>query len=270
MTDSQLHSQLRKRFNPDDSALRRHQLLMLDMLKKIDAICRRHDIRYWLSSGTCLGAVRHGGFIPWDDDVDIEMMEKDYKRLRRVMREYEGSDLVWQDSATDHEYVQPFAKIRDTHSEICEVGDADANYKYRGVFIDIFAMLPSSSRRLYKLGEKFQRVFFYRAQRIRHKRVRRAVLAISRFAVGGIVFPLINALSRIGANGRLRHRLGTEFSSPRFKADIASTRQAQFEDTMLPVPIGVDNYLRQIYGDYMSLPDLDSIHPHITDIKYLQ
>lgn len=269
MIDPQLQSRLRARFNPDDSPLRRHQLLMLEMLKKIDAICRRHNITYWLSSGTCLGAVRHGGFIPWDDDVDIEMTEKDFKRLRRVMRDYEGDDLVWQDSRTDVDYVQPFAKIRDTHTEINEVGGVDINYKYRGVFIDIFAMRPSSSLRIYRLGEKFQRFFFYRAQRIRHKGLRHAVLRFSRLMVGGVVYPLLNLLDRPGANGRLRHHLGTEFASPRFKAEVESTRTARFEDTMLPVPVGVESYLRRMYGDFMTLPDLDAIHPHITDIKYL-
>ncbi|WP_431605313.1 LicD family protein, partial [Duncaniella dubosii] len=98
MIDPLLQQELRSRFNPDGSPLRRHQLLMLDMLKKINRICVENNIKYWLSSGTCIGALRHGGFIPWDDDVDLEMLEEDFKKLRRVMRCYNGDDLVWQDS----------------------------------------------------------------------------------------------------------------------------------------------------------------------------
>ena len=75
---------LRERFNPEGSPIRRQQLRMLDMLVAIDEICRRHDIQYWLSSGTLIGAIRHDGFIPWDDDLDIEMMRGDYLRLLKL------------------------------------------------------------------------------------------------------------------------------------------------------------------------------------------
>ena len=77
MNNSSLQQELRARFNPDGSLLRRHQLRMLEMLTYIDGVCVQHDIPYWLSSGTLLGAVRHGGFIPWDDDVDIELLRRD-------------------------------------------------------------------------------------------------------------------------------------------------------------------------------------------------
>ena len=73
ITDT-LQNELRERYNPDGSILRKQQLRMLEMLQYIDFVCKKHNIRYWLCSGTLLGAVRHGGFIPWDDDVDIEML----------------------------------------------------------------------------------------------------------------------------------------------------------------------------------------------------
>lgn len=66
-----MDSELRKRFNPDGSLLRRQQLRMLELLEVIDVICRKHQIPYWLSSGTLIGAARHKGFIPWDDDRSI-------------------------------------------------------------------------------------------------------------------------------------------------------------------------------------------------------
>ena len=75
-----MDSELRKRFNPDGSLLRRQQLRMLELLEVIDVICRKHQIPYWLSSGTLIGAARHKGFIPWDDDLDIEMLRSDYLR----------------------------------------------------------------------------------------------------------------------------------------------------------------------------------------------
>lgn len=86
MIDFKTQEALRAKFNPDGSNLRKMQLRMLDMLKYIDKICREHNIKYWLSSGTCLGAVRHGGFIPWDDDCDIELLRKDYKKLIKIRK----------------------------------------------------------------------------------------------------------------------------------------------------------------------------------------
>ena len=79
------NEELRARFNPDGSMLRRQQMRMLEILLEVDKICKKHDIRYWLSSGTLIGAMRHNGFIPWDDDLDIEMMRADYLRLMKVL-----------------------------------------------------------------------------------------------------------------------------------------------------------------------------------------
>lgn len=260
---------LRRRFNPEGSPLRKHQMLMLDMLKKIDGICRANDIKYWLSSGSCLGALRHGGFIPWDDDVDIEMLKPDFVRLRDIMRNYDGKDLVWQDSKSDPEYVQPFAKIRDTHTIIEEVEGTQANYRYCGVFIDVFVIQPSSSLFLSKFACKLQSIFLFRPMSIRNRYLRKTILSFSRIFISKAVFSVISAINRLSSNGQYRHIPGTAFHKPRYYNDVSSTRLVPFEDTVLPVPVNAEHYLEMIYGDYMRLPDLNRITPHISKIKYL-
>ena len=95
------NEELRKKYNPDGSLLRRQQLRMLDILSEVDRICKKHDIPYWLSSGTLIGAMRHNGFIPWDDDLDIEMMRKDYLRLMKVLPKELPEWLVLQNDETD-------------------------------------------------------------------------------------------------------------------------------------------------------------------------
>ena len=82
---TEMNEELRARFNPEGSLLRRQQMRMLEILLEVDKICKRHNIPYWLSSGTLIGAMRHDGFIPWDDDLDIEMMRTDYLRLMKVL-----------------------------------------------------------------------------------------------------------------------------------------------------------------------------------------
>ena len=77
--------ELKARFNPEGSLLRRQQLVMLDMVNELDRICRKYDIPYFLYGGTLLGAIRHNGFIPWDDDLDVGLMRKDYQRLMKVL-----------------------------------------------------------------------------------------------------------------------------------------------------------------------------------------
>ncbi|MCM1076579.1 MAG: LicD family protein [Bacteroides sp.] len=269
LIDKETQTELRNRFNPDGSLLRRHQMLLLDMLKKIDRLCRENNIHYWLSSGTCIGALRHGGFIPWDDDVDIEMFESDFRKLRKVMLDNPDSDMAWQDSSTDIEYVQPFAKIRDTHTIIHEIPDVDKVYKHRGVFIDVFVLRPSSSLRLYKFSGIFQVNFLYRVQNITNRTLRRAILRFSHNMITKGLFTVLSAISAIGSKGQYRHRPGTAYCKPRFIDDIRTSRMVRFEDTELPVPINAEHYLETIYGDFRQLPPFDKITPHISEIEYL-
>lgn len=111
-----MDSELRKRFNPDGSLLRRQQLRMLELLEVIDVICRKHQIPYWLSSGTLIGAARHKGFIPWDDDLDIEMLRSDYLRLLKVLPQELPDNLALQTNETDPNYIFIYGKLRDKDS----------------------------------------------------------------------------------------------------------------------------------------------------------
>ena len=134
------HDELRQRYNPDGSLLRRQQMRMLDILLEVDRICREHGIRYWLSSGTLIGAVRHGGFIPWDDDLDIEMMRADYLRLMQVLPRELPDWLALQHADTDEYYFYFYAKVRDRRSRMLETLDYGRQLKEQGIFIDIFPL----------------------------------------------------------------------------------------------------------------------------------
>lgn len=263
MIDDETKCYLRQRFNPDGSKLRNHQLKLLDMLKTVDEYCRRHGITYWLSSGTCLGAVRHAGFVPWDDDVDIEMFQKDYKRLRRAIKSDPIPGIHWQDTANDPVYVQPFAKFRDADTVIHEPGTFDNEYKYRGTYIDIFHLYPSNSVILAKIGIKVQNFLLFRPSA--RKFSRKYLLPFSKFIATGICFPIIRLLSRPFAGSQMRHSPGTAFLKARDKNDIRNTIRVNFEGVSLPIPEKYDKYLQRIYGDYNQLPDLSSLPSHIID-----
>ena len=134
------HEELRKKYNPEGSAVREAQLRMLDILVYISELCENNGLRYWLAGGTLLGAYRHAGFIPWDDDLDIEMLLEDMIKLKEIMLENPSKDYIFQDHSTDPYYFYSYSKIRDTHS-LCESDSPDERFfKYKGVWVDIFPL----------------------------------------------------------------------------------------------------------------------------------
>ena len=131
---------LRERFNPDGSTLRRQQLRMLELLDAVDTICKKHQIPYWLSSGTLIGAARHKGFIPWDDDLDIEMLRSDYLRLIKILPKELPDNFVLQTNDTDPNFISIYGKIRDKKSYLEETNSYDRIFKEKGIYIDIFPL----------------------------------------------------------------------------------------------------------------------------------
>ena len=260
MIDRVEQEKLRARFNPDGSLLRRHQLRMLEMLKYIDAVCRKHDIKYWLCSGTLLGAVRHGGFIPWDDDVDIEMLKEDYKKFVKVMKKEPQTDYVLQTHETDPNFYFVYAKLRDLHSSIEETNNLC--YKYNGIFIDIFILEPSSSLRLAKLS----RYLRFRSQRLFSRK--NPIADVLFYIYTYCLYPLFAFFSSVGSHGQLRQRHGSFFLRPRYIYDIFPLQTMNFEGFDFFVPCNSDAYLKKIYGDYMKLPDLSAIRIHTLKINF--
>lgn len=267
MIDENIHKELRNRFNPDGSDLRKMQLRMLEMLKYIDAICTKNGIKYWLSSGTCLGAVRHGGFIPWDDDVDIEMERKDYKKLIKILRNEPG-DYVLQDYKSDPEYILSFAKLRDSNSFVKENNDSDKFIKYSGIYIDIFPINKSASRILFLSCSVLWRNTIARTKNISNKKLRRALHLGFNMLLRNFVFPLVNLIQFPFYTDTYRHSLGSFFPFKRDGKDFETTVRIPFEGIMLPVPENYDSYLRGIYGEYSNLPDIDKITPHLVEVRF--
>jgi len=126
----------------EPDVLRKAQLIMLDMLIEFDAICKKHQLQYWLDSGSLLGAVRHQGFIPWDDDIDLSMPIEDYTQFLNIANDEISSDIFLQTRQTDKEFKFDYAKLRSNKANIVEHHEIDKQIKYhQGVFVDIFPML---------------------------------------------------------------------------------------------------------------------------------
>ena len=229
--------ELRQRYNPEGSLLRRHQLRMLEILKEIDRICQKHRIDYWLSSGTLLGAVRHGGFIPWDDDLDIEMERKDYLRLLQLLPEELNDAYLLQTHGTDPGFISTYAKIRDKYSAITE-HEEDINYRYKGIFIDIFQM-EVTSYPLVRFAAALHRRLVYKYNRVPYagNGFRKFQMQINYTLLTQLLYPCLRTAARIGRNKEvMHHTYGTCFLTPRYKSDIYPLSKLQFEDQQFPVP----------------------------------
>lgn len=125
----------------EPETLRKAQLIMLDMLIEFDEICKKHQLQYWLDSGTLLGAVRHQGFIPWDDDIDLSMPVEDYNKLLKIAESELSNETFFQTSQTDKNFKFDYIKLRSNKASIVEFHEKDKQINYhQGVFVDIFPM----------------------------------------------------------------------------------------------------------------------------------
>lgn len=252
LISSELQEKLRAEYNPDGSMLRKHQLRALKILIHIDKICKKHNIKYWLSSGTLLGAVRHGGFIPWDDDVDIEMLREDYLRFEKVFKE--DDDYVLQTYKNDPYYMMPYAKVRDKLSIVTEAYFSES-YKYQGVFVDIFPM---------EYAHKFMSIITYLPIRL----LTCCEVRYKNSGLGKCLFKpikaftycqiwLVRALMKLVPGKKLRYTYGTWCYNERerYEKELFPLSAINFEGHSFPIPRDIETYLRGIYGNYMKLPD---------------
>jgi lipopolysaccharide cholinephosphotransferase len=135
----------------DPKILREAQLIMLEMLVEFDAICKKYNLKYWLDSGTLLGAVRHQGFIPWDDDIDLSMPVEDYNRFQEIAQSELSKNIFFQTRETDVSFKADYIKLRSNKVEIIEFHEKDKEIAYhQGVFVDIFPMLTLPSSDFYQ------------------------------------------------------------------------------------------------------------------------
>ena len=259
-----------------NNTLRQAQLVMLHSLKIIDDICRKNNIEYWLDGGTLLGAVRHSGFIPWDDDIDIGMLRTDFEKFKEIATIELPEDLFLQFEKTDANFFSIIVplKIRDNKSyavEQFEKGDEPYNM---GLFVDVFAYdhLPENKykRDFYKyLGKKILKFKRYKIERFRnHNRV-----LIYKFLDKFISINILDNWMQkiIKKQNRVNQTIigfGIDSILTRVykKKEFFPLIELEFENYKFFAPKNFDYYLKTTYGDYMKIPDIDDRPQHMTKI----
>ena len=254
--------------------LRKLQRIELEMLIEVDRICRKHNIQYSLDGGTLLGAVRHKGFIPWDDDIDVIMLRKEYAKFRRVCKkELDTARFFLQDYKSDPYYRWGWAKIRRENTEHVRLGQEFLKQK-TGIFIDIFVAdnVPDSflMRRLHHFLCFFIRKVLYAPLGVRQagKRRERAVYRILSRIPRDSAFALRDRLAwacnrrdtELISHYTLEYPKSCRYGLPRrcFEEFI----ELEFEGHMFQAFKDYEVYLRRHYGDYRKLPTVEERVPH--------
>ncbi len=268
-TESEI--ELKQKYNPDGSELRNVQIEILKMLLWFSDICEKNNLEWFLCGGNILGAVRHQGFIPWDDDMDVYMPEKDCRRLEKILlsKEYKNEDYVLQNHKTDSGYYGFWPLIRHKKSEYIKDDRVHNAKKYRGFQIDIFPLAERRSKFLAKVIKKVEKIntkYF-----IGKKQFRFFAVMLYHFEKD-ILIPLFKLFSFL-FSWRNKGKLCYAYPNIWYKQELDKKivyplKTIKFEGYDFPAPNDIDAYLKYIYGDdYMILPSPSERNNHSV-VKY--
>lgn len=253
---------------------------LLDIFKWFHELCDRENLVYYAQGGTVLGAVRHNGFIPWDDDIDVGMPRMDYEKFIGLAEKINNESRYYIEFPNDKiDFVYPYCKIYDTKTTLIE------NTKYRtkrGIFIDVFPIdgignsMKESVRNFRKIDRK-KNLLCSRICTIRKGRELYKNLSIMAF---GMV-PFLNPLKIIKDIEKSSKRY--DYDKCKYVANLCGAWHekeimekqwvskpilCKFENTSMYIPQNYDKYLSRLYGSYMQLPPVEKRKTH-HDFIYL-
>lgn len=269
-----------------DSDLEKLKKLELMILEKVIAICENHNINYYIYGGTALGAVRHGGFIPWDDDVDIVVFRKDYEKLLNILDEELSSKFYVIAFEKQDDCFFPFAKVclKNTKFEDWWVNQVSFD---EGIFIDIFPLdkVPDN---------KFGRLIHYYRCRLMDHLVMNSILHVYTESklmnmLHSILFFFLNNIpisrkywKKLFHNSLTKYEnTDTEYvtcyfsqivvllfgkSSYYLKSDFEPPINVKFDYLTLSAPSNIDSVLKKYFGNYMELPPEEKRFNHAPEV----
>lgn len=240
--------------------------IQIEILDEVDNFCRNHAINYWIDCGTLLGAVRHKGYIPWDDDIDVGMLRDDYNRFAKEFNQ-KGKRYRFLCPEKDRDYCYAQGKVIDTNTVLYE---PDETGRKLAVNIDIFVYDNAPNDEI-KTKKMFDKRDFYRRLNVAHSQRCDIIGGKKRNLVFGILriitMPFSHnffALKMVENSQKYAavdlDKIGDFTSYSRAvceKAAFDSFLEMEFEHKNYKVPSGYDEWLRALYGNYMELPPIE-------------
>ena len=255
--------------------LKRMQGIQLELMSELDRVCRKHDIKYTITCGTLLGAVRHHGFIPWDNDADVSMLREEYEKFRLVANELDPSICFFQDHDNDPDYLWGYGKIRRTGTVFIREGQAHLKCK-TGVYIDVMPLddIPKSAvgQKLNDIKCFFLRKILWSRVAIAHENCSFELKVLSKVNVNVVYKSLAKAAKKsknssdkpvrvltLPSGGKERemynsgkNKVNLRYGMP--KEWLLELSEYDFEGHKFLGKKDYDGYLTSRYGDYMKLP----------------
>ncbi len=223
--------------------LEKVKAIEVDILNYVVDVCNSNKIRYYLAYGTLLGAVRHGGFIPWDDDIDVVVPREDYDRLCKLLEfkcNHDKSAYYFQNSDIDMNFRKPYSKVRRRGTIFLEEDTAEANGE-QGIYIDIFPLDTVKHKR------GLQKIFsFFVFRLLKYRRKKK-----------GFFSSMVYIMSTWYKQGDYYVVYGSPYKVEKDiyrKEWFEKSALIKFEGNNYNIPKYSDLCLKQIYGDYMTLP----------------
>ena len=258
--------------------LRHLQLVILSIAKDIDAFCTANNIQYSLNGGSAIGAIRHQGFIPWDDDFDLQMTADNYRRFVELARkEFNNEKYYFEEGLKD--WPLDFCKIKLKGTVFGEKEEYAGKDNMRGIFVDIFRVdraAPTTCGRLFQYACCKARSAYLLKQR-GYKSAsfpKKLVMFIASLQRIAIVRKFINH-QVFKYDGKETGYVGllcdnTHYPNCFFHDNIfKETTKVKFEDTKFSILKDYDAYLKQLFGNYMQLPpENERRNPHLTNIYF--
>lgn len=264
--------------NPNCLSLRETQLVYLELLQELDALCRDNGLRYDLAGGSLLGAVRHKGFIPWDNDIDINMPRPDYERLLSMSLDGKLKMPAHRSIVMDRNQTFPRHFSRYVRHDVMRVPDMAEEWDCPYIGIDIFPIdgLPADDGAFRRqVWEVSQLRRFLLTSVERPNTSRRGKLAAK---IKNIYRPLLRKIGPYRLADKLdRACAKVDYDSAEYvggisgmyglrerwrKSDMLPQVQLEFEGLRFPVYANYNIYLSNLYGDYMRLPPAEKQIPH--------
>jgi len=262
-------------------SVRQVQDKILETMKYIDALCRKNGIEYYIMGGTALGAVRHGGFIPWDDDLDIFMTPSQYEKFKAVFERENSKDFVLQEWRTTPKYLE-YAKVRMNGTTFIEEVFKDRKDMHHGIYVDIMILhkVPQSKmiQKLVYLESKFVTLYALSQRNWKPKtkgqsRMLKLLKILPCKLMARIAYRRIYRYDDWQENYKYCYWITpAKFRNGLFdKSFFEKPVDIPFEDTVLLGSEKIKEYLEYRYGDYMKLPSKEAqqaaVHAMVFDTE---